>query len=108
MSNGDIIDGSIQASSAKTLNGKTYHGYYGRLHSDEYWWAESNEVAPWVRVDIGYSTNISGVVTQGDGGWGRWEDWVTHLKVSTFVQSTGDDENFVKNEDGTEMVSTQL
>ena len=60
--------------------------------------------APWIQADIGHQTNISGVVTQGDGGVGH-EHWVTKIKVSTFLMSTNDAEVFVADGDGNVIVS---
>ena len=105
MKNGDINDENIQASSYQNYDGYTFYGFYGRLHGNDYWWASLDEEAPWLQADIGYPTNITGVVTQGDGGGGSKDDWVTSLKVSTFSQNTSDEEIFIKNENGTDMVS---
>ena len=40
---------------------------------------------PWMEVDIGYVTAVSGLLTQGDGGSSAGNaDWITKLKVYTF------------------------
>ena len=57
----------------------------------------------WIHIP-GYQINVYGIVTQGDGGRSVVEDWVTSVKISTFARNTSDDETFIINEDGTEMV----
>ena len=62
---------------------------------------------PWVQADIGYQTYVSGVVTQGDGGDGG-DDWISSIKVSTFLMSTNDEEVFVKDGQGEVIVSKYI
>ena len=109
MKNGDIPNENIKASSQLTnMFGGKHHAYHGRLHADfERWTAKLNDQRPWIQADIGYPTNITGVVTQGDGfSYLPAAVWVTSFKVSTFAQSTSDEEVFIKNKNGTDMVST--
>ena len=96
MKNSDIPDANIQAS--------TYEGHpakNGRLFGAlPPWSAPRSTSNPWIQADIGYQTNVSGVVTQGDEGWGNVPDWVTTLKVSTFKVNTTNVEEFVTDESG--------
>ena len=106
MKNGDIPDVNITASSEfilpkNSMDGEG-NGYAreARLNRRSCWRAKlSSTKKPWIQADIGYQTNVSGVVTQGDGGIGP-EDWVKTLKVSTFFKSTNDTEIFVKDDPG--------
>ena len=109
MENGDIPDENIEAS--------CYYSYTERLPSDgrlnglSFWACNGNVIAPWIQANIGYQTYVSGVITQGDGGdgsngrGGAAVDWVTSLKVSTFLMSTDDQEEFVTDEEGNLIVS---
>ena len=57
------------------------------------------DYGPWIRVDIGYPTTVSGILTQG----GEWY-WMTQLKVSTFSTAKSDPEVFIKDENGDDKV----
>ena len=107
MEDGDIPDENIRASSQITTF--DLFAWMGRLNGNATWSAARSDSQPWIQADIGYQTNISGVVTQGDGGVGgdSTPDWVTTLKVSTFVTGPSgvDEEIFVKNENGEVMVN---
>ena len=94
-----IPDGNIIASSSSS----NYPAWYARLNGESCW-VGSGSITPWIQADIGHQTNISGVVTQGDGGVGS-EHWITKIKVSTFSLSTDDTEVFVKDGDGNVIVS---
>ena len=110
MKNGDIPHENIQASGYITKgDGWSFYPWLGRLNSEgeKKFWAEWGYKAdPWIQADIGYQTSVAGVITQGDG---NQEDktpvWVTTLKVSTFKNSTKDNEVFVKGADGNVKVS---
>ena len=105
MENGDIPDASIQASSEySSLN---MHAYNARLNAATGGWAAKNDI-PWIQADMGYQTYLSGVITQGDGGHGGFDDWVTSFKVSTFVMSNNDPEVFVTDTNGSELVGLFL
>ena len=98
MENGDIPNGNIQASSVYNQ----FYAWKARFNGG-FWAADPSDAQPWIQVDIGYQTYVSGVVTQGDGA--NW-NWVTSLKVSTFLNSTNNAEIFVKDLDGQIMVIT--
>ena len=107
MENGSIPDESIKASS-EFINKNKHKGYarQARLNGIYWWRANGTLVEPWIQADIGYQTNVSGVVTQGDGNvGGEKPDWVSTLKVSTFFMSTNDTEVFVQYSNGTAIVS---
>ena len=76
--------------------------WHGRLNEISCWIGSG--AAPWIQADIGHQTNISGVVTQGDGGIYN-AHWVTKIKVSTFSLSTNDTEVFVEDGNGNVIVS---
>ena len=100
MTNGDIPDENIQASSELT-NWKAWNARIGGLSK---WATRSVGEEEWIQADIGYTTFVSGIVTQGDAGVGG-ADWVTSLKVSTFANITDADEMFITDENGSVMVS---
>ena len=94
----------IRASDAYDNN--DYGAHNARLGNAENVWAASGSVTtPWIEADIGYPTPVSGVVTQGDGGAGQSDDWVTKLKVSTKLSSdvTGPG-IFIKHDNGDDKV----
>ena len=101
MKSDDIPNGNIKASS---IYSESFDAYKARLNSFSIWWAEETAVEPWIQADLGYQTNVSGLITQGDGGFGGNADWITSLKVSTFALSLSDVEVFIKNDDGSDMV----
>ena len=90
MENGDIPDGNIGASAQ--FSGDP--AYEGRLNAHSYWGVPYSAHQPWIQVDIGYQTYVSGVATQGHGSM-----WVASFKVSTFYMTIANDETFVS-EDG--------
>lgn len=74
-----------------------HDGHKARLNGSSYWEVKGIHQRPWVQVDIGYSTAVSGLLTQGGG-----KNWVTKLKVST--SAAGDDPKmFIRDEDGDEV-----
>ena len=99
MTNGDIPNESIRSSNTYTI----YKASDARIGGASKWAASDSAIQPWIQADIGYTTYISGIVTQGDDGVGL-AGWVTTLKVSTFLSSITDDEVFIEDEHGTVMV----
>ena len=103
MENGDIPDENIRASHEHSKN----PAKKGRLNGKSFW-STYRDTYPsnqsWIQADIGYQTPISGVATQGDGQLEHAE-WVTSLKVSTFLMNPSDDEVFIKDSKGNAMVS---
>ena len=92
MENGDIPKGSIQASSIH----KNYYAWRARLNGRPApWMAAYGDEFPWIQANVGYQANVSGIITQSDGGSTRSWGFVTSLKVSTFAMSTNDTEVFV-------------
>ena len=92
MENGDIPNENIQASSYN----ERFEPWKARLNGEDFWSRDGSVAEPWIEADVGYQTNVTGVITQGDGGIGAGatEDWVTSLKVSTKI-APEDDEVFV-------------
>ena len=89
---------------------REYYPWKGRLNWENHYWIpdsrdkyDSNQ---WIQADIGYRTNVFGVITQG-GGDGN-QNWVTSIKVSTFLASTSDEEIFIKDEDENQKVSKHI
>ena len=97
MKSSAIPDANIQAYSYDL-----YPANKGRLDGEPPVWTLFGYrfQSPWIQADIGYQTYVSGVVTQGDGGFGDEANWVTSLKVSTFEVNTNDVEEFVKDDNG--------
>ena len=102
---GEIVDSNIQASNTA---GSWAAASKGRLNGPSCWATYASKVEPWIQADIGYQTDVSGVVTQGGGTWDGALDWVTSVKVSTFKLSTNDEQVFIENKDGTHMVGKRL
>ena len=102
MKSGDIPDANIQA-----VSYNYYPAHKGRLNDEPSCWSllGSRFQSPWIQADISYQTYVSGVITQGDGGFGGNANWVTSLKVSTFGVNTNDTEEFVKDGNGQVKVS---
>ncbi|XP_072016296.1 uncharacterized protein [Amphiura filiformis] len=91
MADNSIPDSSITASSDTT----TRLAIHGRLNDPSHW--DSKDLSPWIQVDLGYQTYVTGVITQGDGGVGGTSvDWITKIRVSTFLMNQWDKEIFVK------------
>ena len=97
---------NIKASSTEY---ESYHQpWLARLNGQSFWAGSRSDSTPWIQADLGYSTNVSGVVTQGDGRDipdQSLPDWVTSIKVSTLLASTNDAEVFIKDEAGIDIVS---
>ncbi|XP_072047906.1 uncharacterized protein [Amphiura filiformis] len=109
MENGDIPDGSIQASSflQDPFQATVYYpAKDGRLNGGRKWVPEPNDPQPWIQADIGYATNVFGVITQGSGrfigldGTAVLEHWTTLFKVSTFLSTYSKGERFIMDHDG--------
>ncbi|XP_072048686.1 uncharacterized protein [Amphiura filiformis] len=99
MESGEIRDADITASSEYSTK---FLAVNARLNGNAAWSA-SVSATEWIQADIGYLTYALGVITQGDGGYGSGDDWITSFKVSTFL-SIDDNEMFVVNQDGTEII----
>ena len=102
MESGDIPDANIQA-----VSYDFYPANNGRLNCEPPGWTlyGPSFQSPWIQADIGYQTYVSGVVTQGNGGFSDVANWVTTPKVSTFEVNTNDAEEFVKDDNGHVKVS---
>ena len=85
MKDKSIPDGNIRASSQYS---QSFHVKYARLDHSSSWSAATTDDEPWIQADIGYETKVSGLVTQGDGGSGKYDDWVITLKVSIYDDVT--------------------
>ena len=99
MKDGSINDEQLTASSS------WYHYTpdEGRLDNLYYHWESDyygNDRNPWIQIDLGYSTKISGIITQG----GQFE-WVTTLKVSYYREGS-DQEIFITDESRSPKVCT--
>ena len=102
--NGDIPDGRILAS---VVYDDPYRpAWYARLNGPRKWSVDGSEVEPWIQADIQNQTNVSGVLTQGDGDRGLYYgEWVTSFKVSTFAVDIESVQTFVEDENGNHLVS---
>ncbi|XP_072048651.1 uncharacterized protein [Amphiura filiformis] len=97
MESGEISDADITASSEHSTSTPAEEA---RLNGKGTWLA-SDSTDQWIQANIGYMTYILGVITQGDGGSGNYNNWVSSFKVSTFFLSTNDPEVFVMHQNGT-------
>ena len=101
MESGAIPNSAITASS-QDLWATAAHG---RLNGARFWTPSPLDAEPWIQADIGYLTNVSGVITQGNGGIST-DNWVTSLKVSTSVDTEHDTLVFIQAIDtGTDKVN---
>ena len=92
--NGDIPDANFDASHNKE------YAYNARLNGPTAWWAPGSTSSPWIQVDIGYSTTVTGLLTQGKS----LRCWIAQLKVSTFA-TTSDPEVFISDGNGNDKVN---
>ncbi|XP_072048339.1 lactadherin-like [Amphiura filiformis] len=99
MESGEIKDGAITASATAT----GYLAANARLNGKNAWEADGSTIE-WIQVDLGYQTYVLGLITQGDGGDGPHNNWVTSFKVSTFLSTINDTEVFVVNQVGDEII----
>ena len=78
-----------------------------RLNGDS-WWRSVGIVSEWIQADIGYQTNVSAVITQGQEEEDpSISDWVTVFHISIFLTSNTDAEQiFIKDDEGNVMVSS--
>ena len=89
-----IPDSNIQASS---FSASDRLPEYARLNGFSHWQSNQSDSKPWIQADLGYQTQVSGVVTQGDGGIGGPSiDFIKSFSVSTFLEKTSDPEMYVK------------
>ena len=93
--NGDIPDENFEASDS--ARGNDPHN--ARLNNQGAWISYNPNA--WIQVDIGYTTSVSGLLTQG--GSPIWYDWITQLSVSTFTAADGP-EVFIMDENGNDKV----
>ena len=98
--NGDIPDANFEASHSYS---DSYGPHQARLNRPSRWAVDGSISGPWIQVDIGYSTNVSGLLTQGQT-WGGVGRWITKLKVSTFTVADEQEEVFIKDENGADKV----
>ena len=73
VANGDIPDVNFGVWGVKP--------YRARLQGSSYWSLSGSISNPWIRVHIGYSTAVSGLLTQGDGQTGSSADWIATIRV---------------------------
>ncbi|XP_072025495.1 uncharacterized protein [Amphiura filiformis] len=99
MENRDIPDGNIQASSS------LYPAKAGRLNGASRWGTHRSDAAipPWIQADIGYATDVFGVITQGSGDVVA-QLWTTSFKVSTFLSTLLNDEMFITDQHGAAVI----
>ena len=96
MENGDIPDENIEAS----VSDNNKSPWNARLNGESYWRVAKHKASsPWIQADIGYQTDVSGVVTQGGG-----PSYIIFLEVSTFSTNTDEIEVHIRNGDGDIMV----
>ncbi len=81
MESGDILDSAVTASS---VYDSRLLSYFARLNLERVFcsWTPKNadRPNPWIQVDLGVITAVTGVATQGRGC--RWPQWVTSYTVS--------------------------
>ena len=109
--NGDIPHENFDASHDDI----SFPAYKARLNGASVWSSPAGPVdgrvdEPWIQVDIGYTTNVSGLLTQGDGGTDAQAtpDWITKLKVSTSSTSVDDPQVFIKDGNGAVKVGPHI
>ena len=99
MEDDSIPDDNIRAST--TINYSGYESYKARLDGSGAWVADQGDNTPWIEADIGSPATVSGLVSQGDGGDGSYDDWVTSLLVSFKLSSDeGGAGTFIEDDNG--------
>ena len=97
----DIPDENVKASSTYS---STFPPRDGRLNvPNKAWFAGQQESEPWIQANIGYQTHVSSVATQGYAG-----NYVKTFKVSTFLSSLDDEEEFVKEASEVKVLNEKL
>ncbi|XP_078606444.1 uncharacterized protein LOC144879090 [Branchiostoma floridae x Branchiostoma japonicum] len=106
MEDGSIPDSSITASSVYDINHKTYHGRLNTLEGRTAWVASITlEAGQWLQVDLGGTSVVHGVITQGRD---THDQWVTSYKLqhsrsgrswTTYTDTDGSDKIFTGNTD---------
>ena len=96
---GTILDANFETSHYIDGDDNYLPPYKARLHGSSAWRVPKSIPNPWIQADIGYATNVSGLLTQGNGA----HQWITKLKVSTFTAAV-DSEVFIKDEDDDDKV----
>ena len=89
---GGIPDANFEASHKYNAS---YGPHKARLHGPSGWGVSTSISSPWIQVDIGYSTNVTGLLTQGSQAKQSYF-WITKLKVSTFYAAANDSEVFIR------------
>ena len=94
MENSTLNDAQITASSSKD----TAYPYRGRLHSANYWSANTADENQWIEVAFYSKTKVTGVILQGRSDA---DEWVTRYKVTYSLDgstwdSVVDDNNTVE------------
>lgn len=82
MSNGEIKDWQISASSTNHFEwDQSCHEKYSRLYEDpgKAWCPKHRSDSEWLQIDMGVSSKITGVITQGRSGK---REWVTAYMIS--------------------------
>ena len=86
----------------------TYGPHKARLNGQGVPWHVPGSIPnPWIQVDNGYLTNVTGLLTQGYT-WGGVGCWITKLKVSTFTVADDQEEVFIEDENGADKVFIRL
>ena len=104
MENGDILDSQINASSEIS---KEFAAHRARLHLQPAWghhgsWVSSSNVNQWLQVDLGSTTRVARIATQGRV---TYNQWVTEYKLQysedgqafMFYRQNGDNSDTVQN-----------
>ena len=96
MASGDIPDSSINASSYQNPSTKFPRkpefarlGFnfpdetVGGIHYPpvRYWGNDASDKNPWIQVDLGSNSTVTGLQTEGNKGKHLWEYWVQQVKV---------------------------
>ena len=100
MENGNIPGSNIKAMSQF----QTRKAPKARLNGPSHWGTRGSTIEPWIQADIGYQTDVIGVITQGSNE----TNWIETMKVSTFKMTIDDVEVFVKDQNGNVKVIIQL
>ena len=87
MEDGSIPRDKITASDILFQNSWNYGAKNARLDDARAWVALGSVTDPWIEADVGHLRTVSCILTQGDGGYGQTDKWVTKLKVSTKLNS---------------------
>jgi hypothetical protein len=87
MSNGEIKDWQITASSTSTSTwDQDCHEKNSRLYADsgKAWCPKHRSDSEWLQIDLGVAAKITGVITQGRNGK---REWVTSFMISYSIDA---------------------